>query len=86
MIKAIQTYFAGIAPAYIDGALYVMIAVFGAIMTAFSSDESAKYVDPVWLFWIRTITGVASAGLLALKMFRSTTFADHKQQTKDKQQ
>jgi hypothetical protein len=66
-----------IPPAYIDGFLYVSIALFGFLATAFGSDESAKYISPQALFWLRTICGASSAGLLALKMFRSTTFSEH---------
>ena len=81
MIRAIVNYITKPPPiptAYLDGALYCGIAFFGALAAGFGSDEAAKYVAPAMLFWLRTACGVSSATLLALKMFRSTAFADHK--------
>jgi hypothetical protein len=63
-------------PVFIDGATYVAIALFTALATSFGSDEAAKYVCPQALFWIRLACGAISASLLALKMYRSTAFAE----------
>jgi len=63
---------------YIDGALYCFIALFGFAQAYFSSDEAYKYVSPYTLFWAKCIIGMGAAVAGALKMFRSTTFADHK--------
>ena len=81
MIAYIQRYFQYVSPMFLDGTLYVLIAWFGAWAAAFSSDEAAKYVPDDYLFWLRTVCASTSAGLLALKMFRSTSFAEH-QETK----
>ncbi len=82
MIAYLQKYFTNISPVFLDGLLYILIALFGALSAAFSSDESAKYLEPENLFWIRTFCGANSAWLLALKMFRSTAFAEHQAQVK----
>ena len=63
---------------FIDGATYVLIAFCTAMSAAFGTDEAAKYISPVWLFWLRLIFNSFGASLLALKMYRSTGFADHK--------
>ena len=87
MIRWTYQYFTKLPPvpsAYIDGFLYVSIAFWGALGTSMGSDEAAKWVPDVWLFWIRTFCGVNSAWLLALKMFRSTAFSDHQKEQKEK--
>lgn len=65
----------------IDGALYAAVAVFAALNTSFGSEEAAKYVSPEHLFWLKTNTGAIASGCLALKMFRSTTYAEHRTAT-----
>lgn len=77
MIRWASQYFGSVSPMFLDGLLYVLIAIFGAITACMSTDEAAKYLEPETLFWIRTTASVNSAGFLALKMFRSTSFADH---------
>jgi hypothetical protein len=64
------------SPVFIDGATYVAIALFAALAAEFGTDEAAKYISPMALFWIRLACGTISASLLALKMFRSTAFAE----------
>jgi|ERR1044071_10006759 hypothetical protein len=63
-------------PVAIDGWTYVLIAFFGAWAAALSTDEAAKYIAPVCLFWMRSVCASLSASLLALKMFRSTAYAE----------
>lgn len=77
MLAAIQRYFTSVSPVFMDGTLYILIALFGALTATFSSDEAAKYLEAETLFWVRTVCNVNSAWLLALKMFRSTAFAEH---------
>lgn len=62
---------------FIDGALYVGVAGFAFLQTVFGSDEAAKFIAPIVLFWLKTGVGTASASLLATKLYRSTAFADH---------
>lgn len=66
-----------------DGILYVLVAFFGAILSALGSDDAAKYIAPATLWYVKNACAALAAGVLALKMFRSTTFADHKA-TEDK--
>ncbi len=53
MLRYIQNYFTTITPMYVDGALYVSIAFFGALAALFGSDDAAKYLSPETLFWSR---------------------------------
>lgn len=82
MLARLANYFATIPPVFIDGVLYLLIALFGAFQTFFSSEEAYKYVNPAVLFWLKCVFGSLLAGVSALKMFRSTSYADH-QTTKD---
>ena len=79
MIKYLSKYFAGVSPMFIDGTLYALIALFAFLGTFFGSEDAAQYVHPVWLFWVKGIIGSLSAFLLAIKLFRSTSFADHQE-------
>ena len=63
----------------IDGMLYVWIAILTFIATQFSSDDAAKYIPAETLFWSKMAIGTISTGLVALKMFRSTSFAKHQE-------
>ena len=81
MMRAFQSYLRKQPPlskAYLDGWLYVSLAFFQAATAAMGSDEAAKWVDAMFLFWVRTFTGLISASLLALKMFLSTSYGDAK--------
>jgi hypothetical protein len=62
----------------IDGLTYVGIALFAALTAALSTDDAYKYIDEARLFYLRSGTQCIGAVLLALKMFRSTTFSDAK--------
>ena len=81
MIRWTYSYFNRLPPipsTYIDGCLYVFIAFFGAVATLLGSDEAAKWIPPAALFWSRGVCSVCAAVALAIKMYRSTGFADHK--------
>ncbi len=65
---------------WIDGVLYSCIALFGFLQAYFSSEEAYKYLNPYVLFWIKAAVGGLGSVAGALKMFRSTTFADHKEE------
>lgn len=64
----------------LDAIVYVSIAVLTALNTQIGTDEAAKYIDPVTLFWVKIVAGCSTAGFLALKMFRSETFSKWKQE------
>jgi hypothetical protein len=82
MIKSIQKYFSGIPGVFIDGLLYTCISVLAFLMTQFGSDEAAKYLSPQSLWWLTTALGSISIGLSSIKMFRSTSFAQHQEDKK----
>ena len=79
MIRWAANYLASVPAVFIDGSTYIAIAVFAAALTMYSSDDAAKYVDPETLWKVKGGLGVVSAGLLALKMFRSTAYAEHQE-------
>lgn len=67
---------------FIDGLIYVWLSVNSAWMGILSSDSARQFVGPITLFWANAFCITMNAGLLALKMFRSTTFADHQRDKK----
>lgn len=77
MIRRVAVYFLSIPPVFTDGALYVSIAVFGFLLSQLGSEEALKYISAANLFWTKLIFGTFLAGFTALKMFRSTSYADH---------
>lgn len=79
MIRKLQQYFSGISPTFIDGLLYVMIAVFGAGVVSFTSEEAYKYINPFVLYWLTETSKWGLAAVTALKMFRSTSYAEHQE-------
>ncbi len=83
MIRRIVTYFKTIPPIFIDGSIYVMLAVTSANALMMSSDNAFKYISAEVLFYMTWGNAIVDGALLALKLFRSTAFADHKQQVKD---
>lgn len=62
---------------FIDGALYTLIAMIIPIQAMLSTDEAAKYLSPQFLWWMRIAVGGIAGGLGGLKMFRSSSYADH---------
>ncbi len=68
------------SPVFQDGLIYFLLAIFAFLQVQFGSDEAGKFIALQPLFWLKTITGAASAGLLALKLFRSRSYADHQDQ------
>lgn len=78
MIVRFAKYLSQLPPVFVDGFLYVMVQTLTVLSTQFGTDEAAKYIEPTLLFWIKIVIGELAAGFLALKMFRSTTFAEHR--------
>lgn len=72
-----------IPPVVIDGAVIIAIQMLTYLQTSFGTDEAAKWIAPMTLFWIKVSIGEFAAGLLALKMFRSTAYASYQQDKKD---
>ncbi len=69
-----------IPPVVIDGVIYAGIALLGFLSTQFNTDDAAKFISPFWLFWIKTFCGASAATLLAIKLYRSTGYAEHLRQ------
>ena len=65
---------------FIDGGLYVGMAVFTALSAMLSTDEAAKFVEPTALFWARGFCTVNSAWMLSLKMFRSSHYSEYRKE------
>lgn len=65
-------------PVIIDGFLYVVIAVCGTILAVLTQEDAYKYVNPYILYWCKLIDEVIGSAATALKMFRSTTYSDHR--------
>jgi len=62
-------------PVLFDGTIYVAIAMFGSIAAALSADDAAKYISAITLWYARNVCTMFAAGLLALKMYRSTSYS-----------
>lgn len=77
MIKAVQNYLSSIPAVFIDGLLYVCITWFTFNQSYFGSDEAAKYIPAAVMFWLNWVIGSIIMICTAIKMFRSTGFADH---------
>jgi len=82
MIRAVQQYFASISPVFVDGLLYVLIALFGACISSFNSEEAYKYINPYVLYWTKEFSTWGLAVVTALKMFRSTAYSTHIEEKK----
>ena len=86
MIRWAATYFGSIPAMFIDGTIYFALAILTFLTTNLGTDEAAKYVSPAVLFWLKTGLGAVASGLLAIKMFRSTAYADHQATKTEKPQ
>ena len=62
-------------PVHIDGILYVLIAVSGSAIASLSTDEAVKLISPETIFWVKFLNEAIGAGALALKTYRSTSYA-----------
>lgn len=85
MIHRLQQYFKDISPTFIDGLLYVLIALFGASVASFTSEEAYKYINPYVLYWLTEFSKWGLAVVTALKMFRSTSYAEHQEKKKEEE-
>ena len=83
MILAFQKYLASISPVFIDGTLYALIAWFTFNQSYLGGDEAAKYIEPETKFWLNWVIGSSASLFAAIKMFRSTTYAEHQAEIKN---
>ena len=65
---------------HLDGWLYVGIAILAACIDLFDTDEAKSLIPTGYLFASMFVFKVAQAGLLAGKMYRSTTFKSKQEQ------
>ncbi len=79
MIRGMHQYFNSIPAVFIDGTLYVSVGLFTFLVAGFSSDDAAKWISAHTLFWLKLSVGAVGNIALNLKMFRSTTFAEHQE-------
>jgi hypothetical protein len=82
MIKATANYFKSIPPVFIDGALYALIAWFTFNQSYLGGDEAAKYIDAKTKFILNWVIGSGATIFASIKMFRSTTFSEHREEKK----
>lgn len=75
-------FIASVPALFIDGTLYVCAGLFAFLLTQFGTDEAAKYVQPVALFWMKIAIGSMANTALNLKMFRSTAFSEYQARKK----
>lgn len=66
----------GVQPVHIDGLLYIGIGALTVLIAALQSDKAALAMSPLHLWGAQTVAETINGGLLALKMFRSTSYAD----------
>lgn len=78
MINYIIKTYGGLKPVVIDGFLYVVIAVCGTVTAILTQDDAYKYVNPYVLYIGKSVFEVLGAATTALKMFRSTSYGDHR--------
>ena len=78
-------YLSSISSVFLDGLLYIGIAMMGFCISFFASDDATMFIKPTALFWLKGTFGCGSAGLLALKLYRSTSYAHHLEAKDEKQ-
>lgn len=62
----------------IDGFLCVAFAWFAFSQSFLGGDEAAKFIDPVWKFWLNWVIGGLAIICSNLQTFRSRTYAEHR--------
>lgn len=62
---------------FVNGGLFVGMNVMAALALFFTGDDAAKWIAPVWLFWIKGLVAVINNALLALKTFLSQMKQEH---------
>lgn len=83
MLVRLHAYFRSIPAVFLDGCLYVTMAVTGFLATTLGSEEAFNMFSVGVLFWLKTTNGCILAAATALKMFRNTAYAEHQ---KDKEE
>jgi hypothetical protein len=66
---------------WVDGFLYAMIALFPFLYAYLNTDDAKKHISEEARFWVLMIIGSGNTVFTAIKMFRSTTFAEVRMST-----
>lgn len=64
-------------PVHIDGALWVLLALFTTQQQMLTGEEAYKYASPYFLFWFKFTVASLAAATASLKAFRSTSYTKH---------
>lgn len=83
MIRWMHKYFSGIPPVVTDGFIIVMVQALTFLSVQFATDEAAKFISATTLFWTKVVVGELVSIFLAIKMYRSTAFAQHQDEKKE---
>lgn len=83
MIRKTIEYFRSIPAVAIDGILYVGIGMFIFSQGYLGTDEAAKFIAPLPLFWLNYLVGLGATAFGALKMFRSNSYSNHQKLKKE---
>ena len=74
-----------VKPVFLDGGLWVIIAMGQAAQARLGSEDVYKYVEPHMLYWLKTGVEIVTQGATGLKMFRSTAYGKHLAEEKNLQ-
>lgn len=77
ILKSLYDKITSVPTVFTDGILYGFIAMFVFMQGFLSGEESYKYVNPHFLFWLKFSIGSIAAFLGAIKMFRSNSFSEY---------
>lgn len=78
MINWVMKKYGNTKPVVIDGALFVLIAMSGALEAILTSKEVYDYMFP-WIVWyLKMGLAVFIAGAMALKTFRDKSYSEHR--------
>lgn len=78
MINWIMKKYGNVKPVVIDGFLYVIIAMGGSVEISLTSDDCYKYMNAYVIWYSKVLVAVFIAGATALKMYRSTSYKEHR--------
>jgi hypothetical protein len=65
-------------PVTFDGWIFCTMGGLAALQIMLGGDEAAKHVNEALLFWVKGFVNVSQAFLIALKAYRSMSFAQYK--------
>lgn len=66
-----------IPPVVFDGFLCCTLAMCVELENVLGKDDAYKYMNAYWLFYVKLVAALYSAGASALIFFRSKSYTDH---------